>query len=100
VFAALLVALQGFWLQGRMGQNAAEVFVSKDVVADILPPPTYLIEMRLVLSQAVEGTLQPSEAQQQVARLAGEYQARVDHWTQHPPYGLESQLLGRQHAAG
>jgi methyl-accepting chemotaxis protein len=100
VLAALLVALQGLWLQGRMDRNAQEVFVSKDVVADILPPPMYLIELRLVLSQAVEGTLPAAEAQQQVARLAGEYQARVDHWTRHPPYGLESQLLGRQHEAG
>ena len=100
VAATLTVSGQGFWVQKHMGQNASEAFVAKDVVADILPPPMYLIEMRLVLSQAVEGTLDVAEAKKQVDRLASEYQARVDYWTQNPPYGLEKQLLGRQHEAG
>jgi methyl-accepting chemotaxis protein len=88
---------QGLWTQQHMSQNAGAAFVAKDVVADILPPPMYLIEMRLVLSQAVEGSLDVAEAKKQVDRLASEYQARVDFWTQNPPYGLEKQLLGRQH---
>ena len=98
--AALAVALQGYWQQGRMNQDATKVFVAKDVVADILPPPLYLIELRLVLSQAVEGTIDGAEAKQQFDRLAAEYTQRIDHWTRSPPYGLERQLLGRQHAAG
>jgi len=100
VVAALGVALQGHWAQGRMNQSATEVFVSKDVVADILPPPMYLIELRLVLSQAVEGTLPVEQAKQEVQRLSAEYQSRVRHWQANPPYGLERQLLGRQHEAG
>jgi len=97
--AALMVALQGYWAQGQMNQRATEVFVSKDMVADILPPPMYLVELRLVLSQAVEGTLSAAEARTQFERLVSEYQARVDYWTKNPPYGLERQLLGRQHEA-
>ncbi|MFD2450370.1 methyl-accepting chemotaxis protein [Ideonella paludis] len=100
VVASLMVLGQGLWAQQRMGQNAGEAFVAKDVVADILPPPMYLIEMRLILSQAVEGTLEVAEAKKLVDRLASEYQARVDYWTQNPPHGLEKQLLGRQHEAG
>jgi methyl-accepting chemotaxis protein I, serine sensor receptor len=99
VVAALGVAVQGYWSQGRMERSASEVFVSKDVVADILPPPMYLIEARLVLSQAVEGSLEPAEAQRQLQRLTSEYQARVAHWQAHPPYGLEQFLLGAQHDA-
>ena len=97
--AALGVAIQGYWSQDRMQRSAVEVFVSKDVVADILPPPMYLIEARLVLSQAVEGTMQAQEAERQFKRLTGEYQARVQHWQAHPPYGLEQFLLGPQHQA-
>ena len=100
VAGSLMVFGQGYWAQQHMGQHASKAFVAKDVVADILPPPMYLIEMRLVLSQAVEGTLDAAEAKQQVDRLAGEYQARVDYWKQNPPYGLEKPLLGRQHEAG
>ena len=99
VLATLGVALQGYWGQGRMNQSATEVFVSKDVVADILPPPMYLIETRLVLSQAVEGTMQADEAQRQFRRLKGEYEGRVSHWQANPPFGLEQHLLGAQHAA-
>jgi len=99
VLAALMVALQGYWAQAQMNQRATEVFVSKDMVADILPPPMYLVELRLVLSQAVEGTLSAAEAKTQLERLVSEYQARVDYWTKNPPYGLERQLLGRQHEA-
>lgn len=33
-----------------LARSSQTSFVAKDVVADILPPPMYLIEMRLVLS--------------------------------------------------
>ena len=97
VLATLGVALQGYWVQGRMSGSATEVFISKDVVADILPPPMYLIETRLVLSQAVEGTMPAEEAQRQFQRLKGEYEGRAKHWQANPPYGLEQHLLGPQH---
>ena len=60
----------------------------------MLPPPLYLIEMRLVLSQGVEGTLPPDRVKTEVARLAGEYDTRVRYWQRHPPYGLQARLLG------
>lgn len=99
VLAALAIATESYLSKERMSHQASQVFVAKDVVADILPPPMYLIELRLVLSQAVEGSISPAEATKQFDRLASEYQRRVDHWTNNPPHGLESQLLGRQHAA-
>ncbi|MDH4392755.1 MAG: methyl-accepting chemotaxis protein [Aquabacterium sp.] len=74
--------------------------VAKDVVADILPPPLYLIELRLVLGMAVDGSLPVGEARQLQARLVKEYGERVAFWTSHPPYGLEARLLGAQHAQG
>ena len=79
---------------------AQRALVSKDVTADILPPPLYLIELRLVLSEAVEGTMPLPVAQGEAARLEKEYGERVAYWTQNPPYGLEAQLLGKQHEAG
>jgi methyl-accepting chemotaxis protein len=81
-------------------QSAQRALVSKDVTADILPPPLYLIELRLVLSQAIEGSMPLATASAEAARLEKEYGERVAYWTQNPPYGLESQLLGKQHAAG
>ena len=81
----------------QLHEDAERSFVAKDVVADILPPPMYLIELRLVLSQAVEQTLSPEQAGAELQRLQTEYLARQDYWTKKPPHGLEKHLLGEQH---
>ena len=96
VLVALAIAAQGYWLKGRMEHNADAVFIAKDVVADILPPLMYLIEARLLLSQAVEGTMERAEAKTKFDQLVADYEARVAHWRKNPPHGLERQLLGRQ----
>ncbi len=85
--------------EGSLAEQANRVYVAKDVTADILPPPMYLIEMRLVASQALEGSMELATAKSEIARLKSEYLARVQYWTASPPYGLEAQLLGEQHAA-
>lgn len=106
VFAAVAIlftaTVGGLSLWGAIKSKdaATKTFVAKDVTADILPPPMYLIEMRLVLSQALEGTLPPEAVKAEVQRLQSEYQARVAYWERHPPYGLEARLLGEQHRAG
>lgn len=100
ILAAVAVGGSSHVSKLHMLDRAQEVFVAKDVVADILPPPMYLIEMRLLLSQAVEGTMPASEAVRAFEQLGQEYQARVQHWTLNPPHGLEQHLLGEQHAQG
>ncbi|MDB5893521.1 MAG: hypothetical protein JWQ88_1052 [Rhodoferax sp.] len=97
ILSALLVAGQAYWGLERLNTLAGEAFVAKDVVADILPPPMYLIEMRLALSQGAEGSMPVAELQRQFDRLEGEYRERVAYWQKHPPFGLEQHLLGRQH---
>jgi len=97
--AAAVLLGTALYSSHRLGNDAQRSFVAKDVTADILPPPMYLIELRLVLSQGIEGTLAPKAAAEEVARLTKEYEARVDYWKANPPFGLERELLGAQHAA-
>jgi len=86
---------------GQRADDAVQrTFVAKDVTADILPPPMYLIELRLVLSQGIEGSMPLAQVQSEATRLAREYEERVVYWREHPPYGLQTQLLGAQHLAG
>ena len=99
VVTATIGALS-LWGARQAAAAATQTFVAKDVTADILPPPMYLIEMRLVLSQGVEGTLTADAVKAEVQRLAGEYGARVEYWKANPPYGLQGKLLGGQHEAG
>ncbi|MBC7990535.1 MAG: methyl-accepting chemotaxis protein, partial [Luteimonas sp.] len=95
-----VVGSVSLWGARQAGDAATQTFVAKDVTADILPPPLYLIEMRLVLSQGVEGTLAIEKVKSEFKRLEGEYHTRVKYWQDNPPYGLEARLLGAQHQAG
>jgi len=99
LLATLPVVLQSLRQQKNLTDSAQQAFVGKDVVADILPPPLYLIEMRLVLSQAIEGTLSATDAIANFNRLNSEYNTRVEYWEKNPAYGVEKNLLGRQHTA-
>ena len=92
--AALVILALSFSSFGSLDNSARKALVAKDVVADILPPPMYLIEMRLVLSQAVERSLPAHEARQRFEKLRSDYTERAQYWRSHPPYGLEQQLLG------
>lgn len=83
----LVFALAMYSVQGLRG-TSERVFVAKDVTADILPPPMYLIEMRLVLAELSEGSMPFDMAKREVSRLATDYRSRVDHWTKNPPLVL------------
>ncbi len=97
LMATTVLLLQAVYSFEHLHEDAERSFVAKDVVADILPPPMYLIELRLLLSEAAEGSITLEEGKQEFKRLASEYQARVKYWSEQPPYGLEKQLLGAQH---
>ncbi|MCV2354685.1 methyl-accepting chemotaxis protein [Paucibacter sp. B2R-40] len=97
VLATALLLLQAVYSFERLHRDAERSFVAKDLVADVLPPPMYLIELRLLLSEAVEGSISKDEAAKQFKRLQSEYDARVQYWSSNPPYGLEKSLLGEQH---
>ena len=97
--AAALLTTASLWWEHRSAVAVDRALVAKDVTADILPPPMYLIELRLVLSQAMEGTMSLERARAEADRLEKEYSDRVGFWTSHPPHGLEAKLLGAQHEA-
>ena len=100
LMASGLLTATSMWGGVATTDSAQRALVSKDVTADILPPPLYLIELRLVLSQAVEGSMALAAAQAEAARLEKEYGERVTYWSQNPPFGLQAQLLGKQHEEG
>ncbi|MET3134108.1 methyl-accepting chemotaxis protein [Oxalobacteraceae bacterium GrIS 1.11] len=56
---------------------------SKDLIADILPPPEYILESYLVSMQLAAASDKPAQ-EKLIARLAalkGEYDTRHDYWT-------------------
>lgn len=97
--ACLVVLGQAIASFATLDADARASMVSKDVIADILPPPMYLIEMRLLLSRAIEGVVTPQAALADFERLARDYDERAAHWRANPPHGLERLLFGEQHDA-
>ncbi|MFN9748911.1 MAG: methyl-accepting chemotaxis protein [Burkholderiales bacterium] len=97
LLSLLIIVMQSQKLQTELVRAAENIFVSKDVVADILPPPLYLIEMRLTLSMAIEGSLPVDEAIKKYQKLVSSYDERIAHWSQNSAMGLEKKLAGRQH---
>ena len=68
--AVATAAAVGLWASSRITTLGERVIESKDVVADVLPPPLYLIEARLVVSQAIDGSMSPAEARRELQRLS------------------------------
>jgi methyl-accepting chemotaxis protein len=97
--AVAMAAAVGLWAASRITTLGDKVIESKDMVADVLPPPLYLIEARLVLSQAVEGLMASGDARRELQRLAAEHDAREAYWRGHPVEGLSPQLLAEQYEA-
>lgn len=97
--AVLMQGAVNGWSGQRMLTQATRVFTAKDITSDILPPPLYLIEARLTLSEGLEGTLSPAEATRTFEKLAQDYATRVDYWRKTPTFGIEKYLLGEQHDA-
>jgi len=95
----LLCVAAGLFSATQLTRISEDVGMSKDAVADILPPPMYLIEMRLVLSQLVEGSIGSAQGKVEIARLTKEYNDRVAYWQQQAdvPEPIRQSLLGEQH---
>jgi methyl-accepting chemotaxis protein len=82
------------------GPCYARIVLGKDLVADILPPPAYIIEAFLV-SHEIEDTPDAAESAKLIERFAQlerDYNARREHWTsalEESP--LKQALLVRAH---
>lgn len=101
--AVLLAAISvGYGLiQGvRIGGPLyGDLVAGKDVVADVLPPPLYVIESYLEASRAMLDPASADERRARFERLKADYDARHAHWTGAAlPPDLSEALLSRSHA--
>ncbi|MFM2450532.1 MAG: hypothetical protein RIS44_2982 [Pseudomonadota bacterium] len=94
MFSMLLATEIG---NGKIQNEVEKAFVGKDMAAEILPPPLYLVELRLVMSEVLEGTLTLDQAKAENERLKKEYADRVAYWKATPSFGLDKHVLGEQH---
>jgi len=97
-----VIGALGQWGIDSTAKAAAEMGKGKDVVADILPPPLYLVESQLTALEALrtQGSAR-SEAIATLKRLRAEYEDRNRYWerTELDPR-VKASLLGEQRTQG
>src|SRR5688572_2458609 len=101
----LTYALISWGTLGRVkiqGELYHDIVQGKDLIADILPPPMYIIESYLIAMQ-LSGENDKAVVADLVRRGQGlkqEYEARHSHWLQHLPPGVALETLrSRAHPA-
>ncbi len=77
---------------GPLYQNIAE---NKDLLADVLPPPEYVVESYLVANQLASTSDRGAQEKlvERAARLHREFQDRHDHWARTLPAGKNKDIL-------
>ncbi|MBG6081095.1 methyl-accepting chemotaxis protein [Rubrivivax gelatinosus] len=98
--AVVMLGALLLWGNRHLADDSHAVFESKDIVADILPPPLYLVDARLTMSRALEGSLPVAQARAQFEAQRRDYEARAKVWQELSPSPLKDSLLGAQHAEG
>ena len=108
IAGAIIVSAVGLFVFGQAKVNGpvySRIKSANDLVADILPPPEYIIEMHLVAFQS-STTTDAEQRQKQIARLAQlrkDYEDRRTYWTAHLGAGpmrkalLETSFQPAQH---
>ena len=85
VLSFLLFALAAFATLEQLKVNGPyyrRIVASKDIIADVLPPPNYIIESYLLVLQTVEttDTARRKQLEAQGKALSAEYDKRHAHW--------------------
>ena len=92
------LASAGFYSLHSMQFATDQMALGKDVVADILPPPLYLIEARLVSEESLNAS--PSERTSKITKLIElkkEYDERIQYWSDSAvDPSVKASLLGEQ----
>ena len=94
----------GVWVlnQGRIDNpHYQQMVVNKDALADVLPPPEYIIESCLVASRmfSATGADQLQELKRQGDQLKAEYLSRHDYWQRLLPEGeVKTELCDASYA--
>ncbi|RZJ08194.1 MAG: response regulator [Rubrivivax sp.] len=92
--ATLAVLAFSLWSFNSLAQSAISARAAHAVLANVLPPPLYLIETRLLLSQVVEGSVPVVTAERSLARLEQENRQQSRHWSQAGPEPLRPLIAG------
>jgi methyl-accepting chemotaxis protein len=80
------------------GPLYTDIVMGKDLIADILPPPAYIVESHMVALAMLQENNRTTLEQlgQRLKTLESEYDTRIDHWSKTLPEGEMKQTLLNQ----
>ena len=101
VIGLVIFAATSFSILSRTRVNGPiyrDIIQNKDLIADILPPPEYIIESYLVVQQAFSATLQGnntdlSKLRDKFKKLKDEFDERHTYWQKELPVGEVKTIL-------
>ncbi len=106
LYLLLVIFSIGFIVFGFLAKNTSdtikvtgpvytEIITDKDLIADILPPPRYIIEAYLVVLQSLDTSLQdaPAVTAARIKTLKQEYDERHEFWTKTLKPGIKRDLM-------
>ncbi|MFY7975797.1 MAG: methyl-accepting chemotaxis protein [Rubrivivax sp.] len=100
IVSTVLVAGAAMLTSDRVDRSVGQLLLAKDLTADVLPPPLYLIELRLALGMVVDGSLDAAKGSAEVKRLSDEYAARLAYWRAQGPAAPAAARAMLKDAAG
>src|SRR5688572_29574880 len=82
------------------GPLYTRIVLGKDLIADILPPPEYIIEPYLEATLALNEPKSVGARKERLAQLRKDYDARHDYWSADKTYdpAIVGKLVGPSHA--
>lgn len=93
--ATALLSVQILRIEGPL---YSRIVLGKDLIADVLPPPEYVLEAYLEATLAVQNPRQLETRAERLRTLEAEYRARHDFWsTAALPKDLREHILVRSH---
>ncbi len=98
----IALSIQAYLSLNTIANDSAKMGQGKDLVADILPPPLYVVEAQLASYQLVQATASERPAIIQLLnKLKADYDARNEYWQNSDlDAELKNNLLGKAKSSG
>jgi methyl-accepting chemotaxis protein len=82
------------------GERYDEIIASKDLLADVLPPPAYIIESNLLAYQMLESRTDADSFAARVSSLAADFKQRSEYWAKALEEGKAKDAMSRSQRPG
>ena len=100
IAAAAAIAVVAYVGMANVERDSDAAYTGQSLTSDILPPPLYLVELRLLVSRTAEGSENLPAALKRLEQLEKDFHDRLRYWHEHPIQAVPRVLLDKQADTG